>query len=68
MKMSEVFPKRASIKEVLIARDGMEPEEADELIAECKNDLNVRLAEGEMPYDICQEYFGLEPDYLDELI
>ena len=57
-----------SIKSVLMRRDGMTEEEADDLIREAKDDLHTRLAEGEMPEDICEEWFGLEPDYIDELI
>ena len=57
-----------SIKEILMRRDGMTAEEADELIMEAQEELLNRLDDGEMPYDICQEYFGLEPDYLTELI
>ena len=57
-----------SIKAVLMRRDGMTEQEAEDLISEARADLEERIAEGEMPYDICQEYFGLEPDYLDELM
>jgi len=57
-----------TIKEVLMNRDGISSEEAQTLIDECKNDMNERLEVGEMPFDICEEYFGLEPDYLMELI
>jgi len=57
-----------SIKDVLIRRDGMSADEADELISEAKEDLNQRLGEGEMPFDLCEEWFGLEPDYLEELM
>ena len=57
-----------TIKQVLMRRDGMTAKEADELIAECREDLMERLANDEMPYDICEEYFGLEPDYIDDLI
>jgi uncharacterized protein YdbL (DUF1318 family) len=56
-----------TIKQVLMERDKMSAEEADELIAEAKQDLLDRLDEGEYPYDICGEWFGLEPDYLEEL-
>ena len=56
-----------SIKKVLMKRDGMSVEEANEEIAACKKDLYERLADGEMPFDICAEWFGLEPDYLDDL-
>ena len=53
---------------VLMRRDGMQLDEALDLIAECKADLQERLDNGEYPFDICQEWFGLEPDYIDELI
>ena len=57
-----------SLKETLVERDGISSEEAEELIQECKNELNQRLEEGEMPFDICKEYFGLEPDYIFDLL
>jgi ribosomal protein L7/L12 len=60
--------KMGTIKEVLMRRDGMTAEEANDLIEDARNDLHERLAEGEMPEDICQEWFGLEPDYITELM
>lgn len=57
-----------TIKQILMERDGMTASEANEAIQACKDELEERLAEGDMPYDICEEHFGLEPDYLDELI
>ena len=57
-----------SIKKVLIERDGMTETEADELINEAQEDLEERISKGEDAFNICEEYFGLEPDYLDELI
>lgn len=57
-----------TIKEILIRRDQMTVKEAEELIGEAKNALHDRLMEGEMAYDICEEYFGLEPDYIMELL
>ena len=56
------------IREILMRRDHLSAEEADDLIEEAKSDLNERLANGEMPYDICEEHFGLEPDYIMELL
>jgi hypothetical protein len=58
----------ATIKEVLMKRDGMEDYEADDLIEEAREDLIERLEAGEMPMEICSEWFGLEPDYIDELL
>lgn len=57
-----------SIKEVLMERDGLTEDEAENEISACRKDLNERLMNKEMPYNICEEWFGLEPDYLDELI
>jgi hypothetical protein len=57
-----------SIKEVLMERDGMTEEEAESEIESARDDLHERLAEGKMPYEICNEWFGLEPDYITELI
>ena len=57
-----------SIKEVLLSQ-GMSPEEADELIEEARQDLLERIEDGDpSAHDICKEYFGLEPDYLMELL
>ena len=57
-----------SIIKVLMDRDGLSRSEAVELFKEAQKELNDRLAAGEDCYDICQEYFGLEPDYLMDLI
>ena len=57
-----------TIKEILIRRDGMTGKEADKLIQSARDDMNSRLEDGEMPDDICADYFGLEPDYIFELI
>lgn len=57
-----------SIKEVLMKRDGLSEEEAEARIEEAQEELQMRLARGDMPFDLCQEFFGLEPDYLEELL
>lgn len=49
-------------------RDGITAQAADDLITDAKEDLFRRLNNGEMPDDICEEWFGLEPDYIFELI
>jgi len=56
------------IKNILMTRDDMTADEADELIQEAKDDLYERLANNELPEDICQEWFGLEPDYMMEIL
>lgn len=57
-----------SLVEVLMRRDGMSQEEAEEAVADARSEMYDRLADGEMPFDICEELFGLEPDYLEDLI
>jgi len=59
-----------SIKEVLIRRDSMTEDDADELIAQAKDALIEYVNSGDMnsAEEICAEYFGLEPDYLEELM
>ena len=51
-------------------RDGLSEEEANDRIAEAKGDLAEAMSMGDMEYaeDICAEHFGLEPDYIFELI
>lgn len=58
------------IKETLMERDGMEEWEAQDLIDEAKEEMDEYLAVGdyESAYDVCADYFGLEPDYLMELL
>lgn len=60
----------SDLKKVLIERDGITPEEADKQIEEAKEALQEYLAEDDLEsaHDICQEFFGLEPDYLIELV
>ena len=57
-----------SLLDVLMQRDGFTEAEALERIQEAHDELYERLAAGDMPFDICEEYFGLEPDYLEELM
>lgn len=57
-----------SIKHVLMDRDNMSEEDADNLINQAASDLDYRISIGQMPFAICQEWFGLEPDYIDDLL
>jgi len=59
-----------SIREILIERDEMLPEEADELIEEAREEFSRLLMSGRDEGDLwefCGDWFGLEPDYLEEL-
>ena len=59
-----------AIKQILILRDNMSPQAADDLIQEAKNKLQEYLENNELHYaeDICAEFFGPEQDYIDELL
>jgi len=58
------------LKQVLMDRDGLTEEEADEQIKEARGQLQEYLAEGDIcaAEDICEEMFGLEPDYVMDLM
>lgn len=53
-----------SLLEVLVQRDGYTKAEADEIIAEARE----RVMDGEDPEEILYNDFGLEPDYIFDLI
>ena len=57
-----------SLKNTLMVKDGLTGEEADEQIKDARARLMERLGNGELPMDFCEEEFGLEPDYLEELL
>ena len=57
-----------SIKSILVRRDNLTEEEAEDLVEQAREKLQQRLSAGEMPFDVCEEYFGLEPDYLEQLM
>jgi len=54
----------SKLRRVLIDRDGCTPEEAQELIDLAK----AEVAEGADPEEVLSEHFGLEPDYVFELL
>ena len=59
-----------SIKQILIRRDNLTSTEANEVINEAREAFLNYLADNDqyLAENICEEYFGLEPDYLDELL
>jgi len=64
---------RESIVKTLMKRDGISRSEAEALKSEAKAELEEILNSGglenlHLAYDICYDHFGLEPDYLDELL
>jgi hypothetical protein len=58
-----------SLKQVLMRRDELTSEEADELIADAKIALQGYIEDDDLESaeNVCEEFFGLEPDYLMEL-
>lgn len=55
---------------ILMKRDGLTLEEAKAQVDEAREDLFTRLEQGEDvdDADFMSEWFGLEPDYIMELI
>ena len=49
-------------------KDGITMEEATREVELCKEDLHDRISIGESPYDILEEWFGLEPDWILDLL
>ena len=58
------------LKQVIMQRDDLTSEEADNLIAEAKTALIGYLDNNDLTSadEICEEYFGLEPDYILDLL
>jgi len=58
------------LKSVLMLRDNISSLEADDLIEEAKDQLQNYLDDGdtESAHNICEEFFGLEPDYIFDLM
>ena len=54
-----------TIKQILMRRDEMTSEDADEMIEAAKREFRE---EGGDPEEIIAEWFGLEPDYAWELL
>lgn len=59
-----------TIKQILMRRDGMSAEDAQELIDEARYAMYDALERGDQDEaeNVCQDWFGLEPDYLMELL
>lgn len=56
------------LAKILMARDGLTEIEARAQVAKARAELMERLANDESPFDLMEELFGLEPDYLECLI
>ena len=49
---------------IMMRRDGMERDDAEDLL----QDARAAVEDGEDPEEILQDYFGLEPDYVFDLL
>lgn len=54
----------SELKVVIMRRDGLTSDEADDLIEEAREEV----MEGADPEDVLQNTFGLEPDFIFDLI
>lgn len=59
---------RKPLVDTLMEGGDLSRPEAEKLVQDCRKELHERIADGDMPFDICEEHFGLEPDYLDDLM
>ena len=59
-----------TIKEILMKRDGLSEHEAQSLIDKAKDALHNYINGGDLmgAEEVCKEFFGLEPDYIFELL
>lgn len=58
---------KEDVKRILMERDGMDAEHAQELVEEAQEEISMAIAEGasiDEVEQIIEDYFGLEPDYL----
>ena len=56
------------IKDIIMRRDGLTLDEADSLIQDAVDALDESEMGIEEVEDVLKDYFGLEPDYLFQLI
>jgi hypothetical protein len=58
------------IVKILMERDGLTQKEAVDSYNEGLAALNEYIAEGDFSsaHDVCEEFWGLEPDYLDDML
>lgn len=63
-------PSKESIKEILMRRDSLSSESADELIAQAVRDIAVYYKEKDFVdiNQVCTEFLGLGLEYLPELV
>jgi hypothetical protein len=53
-----------NLKQVIMQRDELTSKEADELISEARGEI----MNGEDPVMVLEDFFGLEPDYIFDIL
>lgn len=56
--------KASELVQVLMDRDGLNRDEAERLVADARREVE----DGEDPEEILHDWFGLEPDYIYDLL
>lgn len=56
--------KASELVQVLMDRDGLDRDEAERLVADARREVE----DGEDPEEILHDWFGLEPDYVYDLM
>jgi|APSaa5957512622_1039677.scaffolds.fasta_scaffold321058_1 hypothetical protein len=58
------------LKTTIMRTENLTSSEADEMITRARAELYLRLEDSSegSAYDICEDWFGLEPDYVMDLI
>ena len=54
----------SDIIKILMERDGMERADAEDLLRDARREV----AQGSNPEEVLEDYFGLEPDYIFEVL
>lgn len=59
-----------SLLKTLMIRDNLTEQEAQQQIEEARQQLNIYIENGDLvsAEEICYEFFGLEPDYLFDIL
>jgi len=57
-----------TLKQIIMRDEGLTSDQADKRLEQARRDIMERIECGELPFDFMEEEFGLEPDYLDDLL
>ena len=57
-----------TLKQIIMRDEGLTSDQADKRLEQARRDIMERIECGELSFDFMEEEFGLEPDYLDDLL